>query len=661
MDMRSRILTVLRRMNLARPSFASWCIWHALAIVAIVLIPIRLEFGVIWNLDPDARVLAAGVAVAYLVSVVALTLVIRNREAVRVSEVLSTFGLGFAGLSLFLAMSPPLHLYPRRMMLLWFLLAGVFGVVPLVLKQPLLRKTAFPVLLLTIVGSLVPSAMQSAERNLQRKVIRTNAYSLVATFYSNRLDVQETGGGLSRFGGEHLLATGDGRLFAFARPRATEELEIRQLPHLVPINRADFLRDTADSPLPGRVFRAADIMVLEAGDQFRLFASHHYWRSKERCYTVRVSTTSGSSSEFLRATKPAEWKTLFESEPCLPFDVKGGHFAGHQMGGALQQLDARTMLLTVGDHDYDGVHLKDRVSQQGKVSYGKTILIDIDTGAASTFSTGHRNQQGLYVDPSGNIWSSEHGPKGGDELNLLVKGQNYGWPIVTYGTNYDASGWPLNPHQGRHDGFQAPLFAWVPSVGLSNITSVRKNLFDRWKGDLLVASLGGTSVWRVRTDGRSVVTTERIEIGERVRDLIEDEEGRLILWTEKSHPGPTSTALVVIEPQGERTPDTVTAGETDVQRGELLFDRCVGCHTADGSNRDGIGPHLDGVVGRPIATADGFSYSHALKSLSGAWTPDKLEALLADPQTFAPGTSMQSEGIADPKDRAALVQYLKTR
>ena len=352
----------------------------------------------------------------------------------------------------------------------------------------------------------------------------------------------------------HLLATGDGQFYTFMRSPATEELEIRQLPHGVPLNRADFLRDTADSPIPGRVFRTADILVRDEGENFRLFAAHHYWRSDERCYTVRVSTTAGSYSGFLQATAPAAWETLFESKPCLPFDVEGGHFAGHQMGGALQQLDARTMLLTLGDHDHDGVHLKDRVSQQGKALYGKTLLIDMDTGAASTFTTGHRNQQGLYIDPSGNIWSSEHGPKGGDELNLLVKDKNYGWPIVTYGTNYDASAWPLNPRQGWHDGFEAPVYAWVPSVGLSSITSVRKNLFDRWKGDLLVASLGGMSIWRVRTDRGSVVTTERIEIGDRVRDLIEDEDGRLILWTEKTHPGPTSGALVVIEPVGEQEP-----------------------------------------------------------------------------------------------------------
>jgi cytochrome c2 len=316
----------------------------------------------------------------------------------------------------------------------------------------------------------------------------------------------------------------------------------------------------------------------------------------------------------------------------------------------------------VGDHDHDGVHSNDRISQQEDASFGKTLLIDVGTGAASTFTMGHRNQQGLYIDPSGNIWSSEHGPKGGDELNLLVKGKNYGWPIVTYGTNYYASVWPLNPQQGRHDGFEPPVYAWVPSVGVSSLTGIRGNLFGRWKGDLLVASLVGTSLWRMRVERGSVVSTEKIEIGSRVRDVIEGEDGRLILWTEKTHPGPTSGALVVIEPVvGQGAPGSVMAAASATQRGELLFEQCVGCHTADGTHRHGIGPHLDGITGRRIAAAEGFSYSDALKGVSGVWTAEKLDALLADPQTFAPGTSMQFEGVAEPEDRGAFIQYLKTR
>jgi hypothetical protein len=102
----SRIQPALQSLNLSRPPFAFWFSWHCLAVAAIVLIPIRLEFDVIWNLDPDTRLLVGGLAGAYLASVAALTLITSNRRLVRVSDLRSTFGPVFAALFLFLAMSP---------------------------------------------------------------------------------------------------------------------------------------------------------------------------------------------------------------------------------------------------------------------------------------------------------------------------------------------------------------------------------------------------------------------------------------------------------------------------------------------------------------------------------------------------------------------------
>ena len=94
---RSWVLRVFRTMNLSKPSFASWCIWHGLAVVAIVLIPIRLEFDVIWNLGPDSRALATGVAIAYLASVAALTFICRHRSEVRLSDLLCDVRSGVCG------------------------------------------------------------------------------------------------------------------------------------------------------------------------------------------------------------------------------------------------------------------------------------------------------------------------------------------------------------------------------------------------------------------------------------------------------------------------------------------------------------------------------------------------------------------------------------
>src|SRR5690606_36143508 len=142
-------------------------------------------------------------------------------------------------------------------------------------------------------------------------------------------------------------------------------------------------------------------------------------------------------------------------------------FQGLDIGGRMASLGADTLLLTLGEHQFDGVRTPVAFAQDTAVSYGKTYLIDLRTGTVERFTMGHRNPQGLYIDPSGTVWSTEHGPRGGDELNRLVRGGNYGWPIVTYGVNYGATAWPMNPRQGTHEGYDRPVYAWVPSIAVS--------------------------------------------------------------------------------------------------------------------------------------------------------------------------------------------------
>lgn len=80
----------------------------------------------------------------------------------------------------------------------------------------------------------------------------------------------------------------------------------------------------------------------------------------------------------------------------------------------------------------------------------------------------------------GTLWSTEHGPRGGDEINVLEEGEHYGWPMVTYGTRYGNQDWPANPNQGRHLGYQAPVYAFVPSIGISNLIQIENELFPYW-------------------------------------------------------------------------------------------------------------------------------------------------------------------------------------
>jgi glucose/arabinose dehydrogenase len=165
--------------------------------------------------------------------------------------------------------------------------------------------------------------------------------------------------------------------------------------------------------------------------------------------------------------------------------------------------------------------------------YGKTLILPLDGSAPRIFTLGHRNPQGLLAEPNGRIWVTEHGPEGGDELNLLVDGANYGWPLQTHGTQYEELTWPLTDDSAAA-AFTGPRFAWVPSVAVTNLIAVQGDGFHRWRGDLLAGSLAGRSLYRIHREGDRIVYVEPIPVDRRVRDLIETPGGRLVLWADGS-------------------------------------------------------------------------------------------------------------------------------
>ena len=219
----------------------------------------------------------------------------------------------------------------------------------------------------------------------------------------------------------------------------------------------------------------------------------------------------------LRGAAGPGWRTLYETTPCLPIRGEGRRrgisFMGQFGGGRMALLDPQTVLLTVGDFGFDGVASLEAPSQDPGTSYGKTIAINIGDGRATLFTLGHRNPQGLFIDRSGTVWSTEHGPQGGDELNQLVRGKNYGWPYATYGTDYGSFSWPLNKPEAEQD-YQTPVFAWVPSIGVSNLLAIEGELFPQWRGDLLIGSLRAQTLFRARVREGHVAYLEPISAGE---------------------------------------------------------------------------------------------------------------------------------------------------
>src|SRR5262249_31167125 len=130
------------------------------------------------------------------------------------------------------------------------------------------------------------------------------------------------------------------------------------------------------------------------------------------------------------------------------------------------------------------------------------------------------------------LFSTEHGARGGDELNVIAEGSNYGWPNVTLGTGYDSYNWEVGRSLvGTHAEYTAPLFAWVPSIAVLQLIEVN-NCHPRWDGDLLVGSLKASSLYRLRLEAGRVLYSEPIWIGQKIRDIAQTINGIIVLWTD---------------------------------------------------------------------------------------------------------------------------------
>ncbi|TVP53134.1 MAG: PQQ-dependent sugar dehydrogenase [Mongoliibacter sp.] len=179
------------------------------------------------------------------------------------------------------------------------------------------------------------------------------------------------------------------------------------------------------------------------------------------------------------------------------------------------------------DNDHGKIH---RINDDGSIP-SDNPFVGKDGANASIWTYGNRNPQGMIYDAENNrLWSVEHGPKGGDELNLIKKGKNYGWPEVTYGIDYDGS---VISEETQKEGIEDPVTYWVPSIATCGMTLVTSDKYPAWKGNILVAGLAGQQIARVELDGTDYVTEETLlqDIG-RVRQVSQSPDGYIYAVTE---------------------------------------------------------------------------------------------------------------------------------
>lgn len=238
----------------------------------------------------------------------------------------------------------------------------------------------------------------------------------------------------------------------------------------------------------------------------------------------------------LKGDKLEQVTRIFSQQPKIE---STGHF-----GSRLVFNTDGTLFITLGDRQKAMQDAQTLNNHQGKVVRINTdgsVPADnpyVDTPGAlpEIWSYGHRNVQGAALHPtSGLLWTGEHGPQGGDELNITLASKNYGWPIITYGENYGGGKIGIGTHK---DGMEQPLYKWVPSIAIAGFIFYTGDQFPEWKGNLLMTSLRAQTLVRLTLDGDEVMAEERLltkEIGERLRHIVQGPEGDIYLLSDESN------------------------------------------------------------------------------------------------------------------------------
>lgn len=188
-----------------------------------------------------------------------------------------------------------------------------------------------------------------------------------------------------------------------------------------------------------------------------------------------------------------------------------------------------------------------RLHDDGRVP-ADNPFVDREGARPEIWTYGHRNPQGLAIHPeTGDVWINEHGPQGGDEMNVIRPGRNYGWPVIGYGVNYGSGS---RIHESTHrEGMEQPAHYWVPSIATSGLLIYTGDRFPNWRGNMFVGGLAGQQLARLTVEGQKVVAEETLLEGlGRIRDVRQGPDGYIYLAID--HRGGNKTPIVRLEPVG---------------------------------------------------------------------------------------------------------------
>jgi glucose/arabinose dehydrogenase len=291
-----------------------------------------------------------------------------------------------------------------------------------------------------------------------------------------------------------------------------------------------------------RVSGVPRIRVVGQGGLLDVVLAPDFSASRELFFSFSADSGSVQATAVARARLPVgansmeDWRVVFTAN-----NRTGG---GFHFGSRLAFDRDGCLVVTVGERnerdrarnlrDHGGKVL--RITREGRPAPGNPFSGRGDA-LGEILSLGHRNPQGLAVHPAtGNIWMHEHGPRGGDEINVIRAGADYGWPLVTYGREY--SGQQVGEGRSSAPGIVEPLLHWTPSIAPSGMAFISGTVFPAWQGDLLVGALAGTELRLVELDGERVTGQKTYLKGwARIRDVRQGPDGLVYLLTDGSGAG----------------------------------------------------------------------------------------------------------------------------